>query len=1119
MLRFLIRRPRHSPSWLSPLLIAAACAAASSCGEEPPPPPPGGTDVPVSPIWGCRDADGDEYGYGCSMGLDCNDNDASVTNECLCSQPGNPGCSCTEAGARAACGTVYSRVGETVVCGQGISTCDGSEWGECIINNAVTLSSVPPQSSTAELRPLALGSASPCGTNPCDPTCTSFQDTGSDLTLDGTSTVVTSPQGLTLPSSEGIYVPGTTSNGFDCTDADYPASTGACAHHPCITGTALDQYCDGSSPTTAPLTIFSDSFSNGNTLGWTTDSNWAIGTTSSSTGHTTGNSDPSSDATTDTTDNRIAGTVLGGTIGGGTAVFTESFSNLSAWTETGEGDWVTQSRDSSTGYTVISGNPVAHSDNCDTSCTITKAINLSAYSSAALNFQYYLSNNMESGEYLRAELSTNGTTWTTVLNKSTTSDQDSTWHTASISLAGYLTSGFRMRFVTNQSYDDEAVEVDDVSITVPAASVTQYLTSPAFNTSASVGNVTLSFKRWLNVNSDFVGKVEVYNGSSWVTLYTSSGAVSDSSWQTVSYDITAYKSASTRVRFSYTGSSLAKVSGWNIDDVTVTGTQAVAGTSLCVGQICAARPECCTTSWSIECVDMLESVCQLECAVDSTAGNACVACFNDPTLTTDVDGDGQSPATGDCRECDPSVSAGAYDLPGDGIDQNCDEVVDNEVTTCDSSLAATGDAWAHAQALGLCKVATGNSWGVVSASFVRSNGSTACTDALQYHIKSSFGAANVPIEGSKMSVFSSGTARTPSETGYVKPDGNGYNAGTSSTPKYSVPAASGCSSGTSGYDSCGLKLVLRAPTNANSFAYNFNFFTSEYPEWLCTKYNDAYVAYYEGSLNTETNKNISFDSASNPVSVNNGLFGIPGIWPPPTLGTNTYLDGTGFDGVCANNPGGTWTSSSICGGSTGWLTTTAPVKPGEEITLIFNVWDTGDNKWDSTVLLDNFTWSTETASIGTGHYVPSTPPTVTPPTYSEGWFTRDYDMSNGCDAAFVPAWSLWSWEASTPSDSKIEFYVQTATTKAGLDTAPRDTLLFTDPPGPSSLANTAAIARAGSPDTQAGSATVQDALEAAGRPLNQPFLRISARLMPSSDKLTAPVLESWNLQTSCQTAQ
>ena len=38
------------------------------------------------------------------------------------------------------------------------------------------------------------------------------------------------------------------------------------------------------------------------------------------------------------------------------------------------------------------------------------------------------------------------------------------------------------------------------------------------------------------------------------------------------------------------------------------------------------------------------------------------------------------------------------------------------------------------------------------------------------------------------------------------------------------------------------------------------------------------------------------------------------------------------------------------------LTTTAPVKGGETITMQFIIWDTGDPNWDSSVLIDHFTW-------------------------------------------------------------------------------------------------------------------------------------------------------------------
>src|SRR5262249_33959515 len=154
--------------------------------------------------------------------------------------------------------------------------------------------------------------------------------------------------------------------------------------------------------------------------------------------------------------------------------------------------------------------------------------------------------------------------------------------------------------------------VDDVAVTAVPPSTTSYLLSPIFNTAQSAGNVTLTFNRWLNVNSEFVAKLEIYDGSAWVALYTSSGAVSDSSWQAQSYNITSYKSAATQLRFSYTGTSSSKVSGWNIDDVLVMGTQNIAGTSLCVNKICQQKPACCSTAWTIDCVDALNSVCQLE---------------------------------------------------------------------------------------------------------------------------------------------------------------------------------------------------------------------------------------------------------------------------------------------------------------------------------------------------------------------------------------------------------------------------------------------------------------------------------------------------------------------------
>src|SRR5690606_22610217 len=134
-----------------------------------------------------------------------------------------------------------------------------------------------------------------------------------------------------------------------------------------------------------------------------------------------------------------------------------------------------------------------------------------------------------------------------------------------------------------------------------------------------------------------------------------------------------------------------------------------------------------------------------------------------------------------------------------------------------------------------------------------------------------------------------------------------------------------------------------------------------------------------------------------------------------------------------NHSGSTYRWNSICGGATGWLFTNAPVSPGEEITLHFSIWDTGDHQWDSAVLLDNFAWSAAEASIETGRYEPGS---SSAQPLEPASFQRDYDATGLCNEDEDVVWTLWSWSATTPADSSIEFYVRTADSLAGLDTAP-----------------------------------------------------------------------------------
>ena len=139
-----------------------------------------------------------------------------------------------------------------------------------------------------------------------------------------------------------------------------------------------------------------------------------------------------------------------------------------------------------------------------------------------------------------------------------------------------------------------------------------------------------------------------------------------------------------------------------------------------------------------------------------------------------------------------------------------------------------------------------------------------------------------------------------------------------------------------------LRLELLVPSNAQSFSFDFNFLSGEFPEWVCTSFDDTFMVLLDSAAYTG---NISFDAQGNPVSINVGFFDQCSVGDGPQCMGEAPLVGTGYEaGV---------------GGGTGWLTTTSPVLPGEKITLRFVIFDEGDHAFDSVVLIDNFRWHFE----------------------------------------------------------------------------------------------------------------------------------------------------------------
>jgi hypothetical protein len=165
------------------------------------------------------------------------------------------------------------------------------------------------------------------------------------------------------------------------------------------------------------------------------------------------------------------------------------------------------------------------------------------------------------------------------------------------------------------------------------------------------------------------------------------------------------------------------------------------------------------------------------------------------------------------------------------------------------------------------------------------------------------------------------------------------------------------------YDGIALELVVRAPTNAKSFSFDFDFYTFEYTEFVCSDYNDAFVALlYSKSPDVPMNHNIAFDAQKNPVCVNNGFVEV--CDPYVHMGTRAgipfsrsftcqygvdELKGTGFDKASSSEPAENHAATS-------WLQTHANIVAGEELTLRFAICDTGDDVLDSTALVDHVVW-------------------------------------------------------------------------------------------------------------------------------------------------------------------
>lgn len=145
-----------------------------------------------------------------------------------------------------------------------------------------------------------------------------------------------------------------------------------------------------------------------------------------------------------------------------------------------------------------------------------------------------------------------------------------------------------------------------------------------------------------------------------------------------------------------------------------------------------------------------------------------------------------------------------------------------------------------------------------------------------------------------------------------------------------------------------LIMDLEVPKHMHYLYYDFQFFSTEYPEYVGSRYNDKFE--------------VTVISPSKGVSkyvcdVNSGNF---------VLDSN-FIPGTGFDiFALSGNPGNvdyvdtSPRSPGADAGATARVTRggkSHPVSPLETVTVIFSIKDVGDNQFDSAVYIDNVVFS------------------------------------------------------------------------------------------------------------------------------------------------------------------
>jgi hypothetical protein len=314
-----------------------------------------------------------------------------------------------------------------------------------------------------------------------------------------------------------------------------------------------------------------------------------------------------------------------------------------------------------------------------------------------------------------------------------------------------------------------------------------------------------------------------------------------------------------------------------------------------------------------------------------------------------------------------------------------------DLTPCDATLPSdSSTAVDYAAAIDLCATTTeaSHSPGLISASLTLTD-NTGSPDPASRRIRSAYGGIS-PRRGGKFALLSTGTAAGSADDGYQAPEPGYATANVASPPSDWLAANNGAIPNPPGCqpislvadDPVMLTLRIRVPNNAQSFSFDANYLTADFPEYTCGGFIDQFVALLDSSFGASLNpadKNIASVASAGglPFSVNlalpdngsftqcvNGSIGCAQVSASDSIATcsgTSQLVGTGMDEA---DPIYACSAGQTVGGGSGWYVIRGNVVRGDIIELRLAIWDTGDHSWDSDVVLDNFRWGYQPVQAG-----------------------------------------------------------------------------------------------------------------------------------------------------------